>query len=76
MLTYIISELGLMFLGGRLGAAGACKEGWRAGGGGGNCIAEYGGGAGGETVAEECAGCLKPSFLEPEKITTKAGQNN
>lgn len=67
MFTYIVSELGLMFLGGRLGAAAACRDGWEAGGGGGNCVAECGGGTGGESAAEEGAICFKPSFLRPEK---------
>lgn len=56
-----------MFLGGRLGAAEGCSDGWEAGGGGGNCVAQCGGGTGGEGAAEEGASCFKPSFLGPEK---------
>lgn len=66
MFTHIVSELGLMFLGGRLGAAGTCRDEWEAGGGGGNCIAECDGSIGGASAAEEGVFCFKPSFLGSE----------
>lgn len=60
MITYVVSELGLMFLGGRLGAAGACRSGR------GN-TPECDEGTGRQIAAEEGAMTFIPSFSEPEK---------